>query len=184
MKKSLIYTRSGDKGETSLFGGTRVKKFAKRIKAIGALDELNAVLGLTATKTDPQISKLIEKIQNELFTIGAVLANPDGQEDRQGNTLAINEVWINFLEAKIDEIDSTLQPLQNFILPGGCETASLFHFARTICRRAERKVVKLAEKEKVDPILQKYLNRLSDLLFVLARNENKKKGVKEKEWQK
>ncbi len=170
IKKSLVYTRTGDKGETSLYGGKRIKKTQQRMIAIGTIDELNAILGVAVVKSS--FKKIVEPIQNELFNIGAQLANPD----QVGEVITMTAQKVIGLENQIDELDAKLPPLRNFILPGGSETGSLFHYARTVCRRAEREVLKLAQKEKVESELLRYLNRLSDLLFILARSENNDKN--------
>jgi cob(I)alamin adenosyltransferase len=180
-QKVRIYTKTGDKGETSLFGGKRIKKFDQRIMAIGAIDELNATLGVVASqRLSPKVGKLIEKIQNQLFEIGAELANPDQLK----GAFELGEEKIASLEAAIDNFEVKLPPLKNFILPGGTTAGSLFHLARSTCRRAEREVVSLAEISKVNPNLIKYLNRLSDLLFVLARTVNKAARKTDKIWEK
>lgn len=170
-----IYTKTGDDGETGLFGGGRVPKDDARVRAYGEVDELNAAIGLAAS-IDPQTfdAALLETIQRDLFTIGAQLATPDPA--RLAKALAhsgpIENEEIAALEAAIDRHEATLQPLKAFILPGGTHKAAAFHLARTVCRRAERGVVTLARDSDVSPMIGKYLNRLSDLLFVLARAAN------------
>ncbi|MEE9349059.1 MAG: cob(I)yrinic acid a,c-diamide adenosyltransferase [Flavobacteriaceae bacterium] len=170
-----IYTKTGDKGQTSLFGGTRVKKYNLRIDAYGTVDELNAYIGLIRDQEiDKNTFKNLVKIQGELFTVGAMLATPKDKKtlkngkDRLGIPL-INEADITFLEIEMDVMNESLPTMTNFILPGGHTTVSYCHIARTVCRRAERIVVNLMDQEEVEPITIQYLNRLSDYLFVLAR---------------
>ena len=166
-----IYTKTGDLGETGLFGGRRVPKHHLRIEAYGTVDETNAVLGLAASRcTDPELCDAIRRVQSELFSVGADLATPlDAQSD---HIVRVDEVIIQRLEAEIDVWEEALPELKNFILPGGNESAATLHVTRTICRRAERTVTALAEQEPINPITQRYLNRLSDWLFVLARIAN------------
>ena len=176
--KSKIYTRTGDKGETSLFGGKRVSKTHQRITAIGSIDELNSALGLVQSliRSKP-LKSALEKIQIHLFNIGAELANP-------GSSAEAKAANISFLEQQIDKLDSKLEELRNFILPGGSLPSSQAQFARSIARRAEREVLKLDLKEKVNAETLSYLNRLADFLFVLARYQNRLSGSKEKIWKK
>lgn len=177
-----IYTKTGDGGETGLFGGPRVAKNHPRVEAYGDVDELNAVLGVVRSEGVGQsIDELLAAIQNRLFDLGAELASPD--PDRTG-TRRITAQQIAALEAAIDFHDAGLPPLKNFILPGGARPAALLHLARTVCRRAERRVVALGENEPVSAEIIIYLNRLSDLLFVLARCVNTAAGMKDIEWQK
>ncbi len=167
MKKSTLYTRAGDKGETSLFGGKKVKKTDPRVSLYGTIDELNASLGIAlAFSQDKKTLEILLNIQNELLNLGAEVANP-----RKGR-FAVRENQITNLEKLIDLYDSNLPRLTNFILPSGTQTAAFLHQARTICRRTERQAVALSEEEKLNPNILKYLNRLSDLLFVLARTAN------------
>lgn len=184
MKKSQIYTRRGDSGETSLYGGKRVKKFDPRIKTIGAIDELNASLGLVATQTNEEFTKIVEKIQNQLFVFGAQLANPNSLKNRQGKFVKISQSNVTFLEKQIDRFDIQLKPLREFILPGGSFLASLLHLSRGVCRRAERELAELSSQTEIEPILNQYLNRLSDLLFVLARYQNKLENIEDQPWEK
>ncbi len=164
-----IYTKSGDDGSTGLQGGKRVSKSNIRISAYGTIDELNSSLGLVLSKNiDEDLRSILTKIQNELFIAGSDLSNPDIAISSQKIT---NEMII-FLEKKIDEFESEISPLTNFILPGGNPIASQIHFSRTIARRAERKIVNLSEDEKINPNCQRYVNRLSDLLFVMGRVVN------------
>lgn len=173
--KMKIYTKTGDKGETSLFGGTRVKKFNLRIEAYGTVDELNSYIGLIRDQKIDQITiSTLIKIQNELFTLGAMLATPPDKEKLKSgkNRLQIPKIGeneIKFLENEIDNMNNSLEPMKNFILPGGHSTVSFCHIARCICRRSERITVQLNEQESVNNFILIYLNRLSDYLFVLAR---------------
>lgn len=176
-----IYTRKGDSGETSLFGGQRVSKDALRIEAYGSVDELNSVLGVVrAMKPTDEIDALVRQLQEELFVLGADLATPsDGQNK---NIPRIEQRHIDFLERQIDRMDGQLTPLTTFILPGGSPIGAQLHVARTVCRRAERLTVRLSKKETVNALTVVYLNRLSDLLFVLARYANKIDGANETPW--
>jgi cob(I)alamin adenosyltransferase len=176
-----IYTKTGDKGNTSLFGGKRTTKASPRIETYGTVDELNSGLGI-ARALNPQLDldEIIARLQNDLFVLGADLATPSGT--RSSNVQRIQSDQITYLEETIDRLDSHLQPLSTFVLPGGSQLASQLHLARTICRRAERFVVKLSRKEKVGPLCVIYLNRLSDLLFVMARYANHLEGRQETPW--
>src|SRR4051812_12281799 len=172
-----IYTKTGDDGETGLFGGPRVGKDHPRIEAYGTVDELNAVLGLVRTASPPaEIDSLLARVQNELFDLGAELATPD---PKSRGTNLIDSERIQALEAAIDQFEIGLEPLKTFILPGGTSAAAWLHLARTVCRRAERLVVALSRDshENVSNATVIYLNRLSDLLFVLARAANHLAGV-------
>ena len=176
-----IYTKTGDKGETSLFGGKRVPKDALRIEAYGSVDELNSVIGICrASNPAHQIDSVLEEIQNDLFTLGADLATPLDSPNKQIKRVANDDVMR--LERHIDAIDASLEPLQAFILPGGSRSAAMLHFARTVCRRAERLVVQLGREEQLgeQPVI--YLNRLSDLLFVMARWANALSHTPEVKW--
>jgi cob(I)alamin adenosyltransferase len=176
-----IYTKTGDSGETSLHGGARVKKDILRIEAYGTVDELNSIIGVCrSVNTHPEIDSILNEIQQELFTLGADLSTLD--ETSIKNVQRIQPETVTSLEKIIDRIDPQLTPLRNFILPGGSHPASLLHFARTVCRRAERLVVSVSQKEKVNPLAVVYLNRLSDLLFVLARWSNALHGTQEAPW--
>jgi cob(I)alamin adenosyltransferase len=179
-----IYTQTGDAGETGLFGGDRVAKDHGRVAAYGDVDELNAALGL-ARATDPANLEdaLLEAVQRDLFTLGAELATPD--PGLLGRTLPgspIDDAAVTRLERAIDRLDSTLAPLKQFILPAGSPKAVALHVARTVCRRAERGVVRLAHDTTVSSAILRYLNRLSDLLFVLARAANAHAGVADTPW--
>jgi cob(I)alamin adenosyltransferase len=176
-----IYTTTGDQGETSLFGGRRVPKDALRIEAYGTVDELNSVLGVArAWKPSNEINEILGKLQNDLFTLGADLATP--VEKRTGNVERIQQEHITSIERVIDAVEARLKPLSSFIVPGGSHVAAQLHLARTICRRAERFVVRLSREERVEPSCIVFLNRLSDLLFVLARYANQLDGVNETPW--
>lgn len=161
-----IYTRSGDKGRSSLGDGTRRKKSDVRFETIGNIDEINAYCGLIAVEISPQLQKLIMHIQNDLFDLGADLSVPHGEALRIGAT------QVEYLEQQIDMFNDNLNPLDSFVLPGGTRISALMHIARTVVRRAERSMVLLNEYELVNVNALKYLNRLSDLLFVLCRHLN------------
>lgn len=168
---SRIYTRTGDSGETSLGDGRRVPKDHPRVTAYGEIDELNAVLGLLqANASEQSEADLIRKIQNDLFDVGADLCCPLSEQDR--GRLRIQPQQVSWLEAQIDRLNARLQPLTSFVIPGGKIAAAWCHLARTVCRRAERTVVSLSRQEPINPQVLVYLNRLSDLLFVLARIYN------------
>jgi cob(I)alamin adenosyltransferase len=176
-----IYTKTGDGGATSLFGGARVKKDSLRIASYGSVDELNSVLGICRTCRLPKkADAILDAIQNDLFVLGADLATPQG--NRSKNVLRIEAPSVTGLERHIDELEESLPQLKSFILPGGSEAGATLHFARTVCRRAEREVVALAGEESIGVVPIVYLNRLSDLLFVLARWCNVKAGKKEVKW--
>lgn len=171
-----IYTRSGDRGETGLFGGMRVRKTSLRIEAYGAVDELNALLGVIAAQfEDREMAGMIEKIQNELHTVCADLANADPQSAGP----RVRAEHVQALEECCDELDAELPPLKKFILPGGAPVGALLHYARAVARRVERRVIALAEAEAINSQVVKYLNRLSDLLFLMARAVNHRAGVAE-----
>ncbi len=186
-RKSKLYTRTGDRGETGLFGGRRVRKDSPRVEAYGTIDELNAALGVVATKLrQRKLVATIQSIQNELFNIGAELASerPVRRAKREAAAFVLDDAKVTALEALIDEYDAQVQPLRTFILPGGSEASALLHLARTICRRAERAVVTLAAKEPINDAVLAYLNRLCDLLFALARYVSKADGKRELLWTK
>ncbi len=175
-----IYTKKGDQGSTSLFGGNRVAKSSPRIKAYGAVDELNSVLGLAAAYSlSGKGSEWLKKVQEELFVLGSDLATPPDYKERIER---LGEESIAFLEDAIDQMEKKLEPLKNFILPGGSKQGATLHLARTVCRRAERACVECNEQEEISELAIKYLNRLSDFLFVLARYENKQAGDEEMVW--
>ena len=176
-----IYTKKGDKGETSLLGGTKVNKDNIRLEAYGTVDELNAFIGHIHDQEISQNHKtILLKIQNQLFNLGSILSF-DGKKT-QINLPEITKENIQMLEAEIDKMEEELSPLKDFILPSGHTIASLCHIARTVCRRAERRVVELQAKEKISPNCLEYLNRLSDYLFVLARGILKEKSCREITW--
>ncbi len=170
---SRIYTRSGDGGETGLGDGSRIAKDHPRVEAIGDVDELNAVIGLAiANCPDGPEAAFLRVIQNDLFDLGADLCVPTAETEPASECLRVTAAQVERLEKAIDRLNEPLQPLNSFILPGGTPAAAWLHLARTICRRAERAVVALARSESVNAEMVKYLNRLSDLLFVLARIAN------------
>jgi cob(I)alamin adenosyltransferase len=178
-----IYTKTGDKGETSLFGGKRVKKDNLRIEACGAVDELNSVIGVVRSmRVLREVDKVLEGVQNDLFLLGADLATPVWKVRRWVRETRIRDDHVKANEAIIDRIQAKLPPLRRFILPGGSSPASHLHLARAVCRRAERRLVKLGQREAVNPLTVAYLNRLSDLLFVLARFVNRKAKATEVHW--
>jgi cob(I)alamin adenosyltransferase len=177
-----IYTKTGDSGETSLFDNTRVSKADARVDAYGEVDEVNACLGAArAAGVDDEISALIESLQKDLFALGARLADPSSRIAPRVEKAAITDATVQRLEQAIDRLEETLPPLRRFILPGGSSGGALLHLARTVCRRAERRVIALGAGA-VDPMIIVYLNRLSDLLFVMARAVNRRSGVPETEW--
>ncbi|HEU4723164.1 MAG TPA: cob(I)yrinic acid a,c-diamide adenosyltransferase [Gemmatimonadaceae bacterium] len=179
-----IYTKTGDAGDTGLFGGGRVSKDDPRVEAYGDVDELNAVLGMArAVELMPRIDEVLVPVQRDLFAIGALLATPD--RDRMAQHLhkaRIDEHRIAELEQAIDDAESELEPLRAFILPGGTPKAAALHVARTVCRRAERHVVRLQHDVELPALVVIYMNRLSDLLFTLARLANKRAGAGEVTW--
>lgn len=176
-----IYTKTGDAGETGLFGGTRVSKASGRVAAYGDVDELNSVIGLARlTPIDDERDALLASIQSELFELGAELAARAGKDT---GVPRVGDVEVERLERAIDRAEEELSPLETFILPGGSSTGAHLHLARTVCRRAERAVVALAQGEDVRPEVIRYLNRLSDLLFVLARLANLRAGVADVPWE-
>ena len=178
-----IYTGFGDKGDTALFGGETVKKNHLRVEMYGTLDELNSLIGLLRNKNkDSQINKVLENIQNELFTYGSEIAPPD-ESKRAKFTEHISELHINTLENAIDRFMEKLPELKMFVLPGGSEAACYAHLGRTVCRRAERMLISLANEIEIRNELIVYLNRLSDLLFVIARYENVINGAEDVAWQ-
>lgn len=176
-----IYTKTGDAGETSLYGGQRVLKNIVRVETYGTVDECNAVLGLAAgLMDDPEAKAVVTRIQGELFEVGADLATPL----EQGETVPrVRPEETAQLEAEIDRFEEELEPLRHFILPGGSPGGAMLHQARAVCRRAERHLVTLEASENVNPEVGRYLNRLSDHLFVLARLVNHRAGVPEAIWE-
>lgn len=182
-----IYTKTGDKGETSLYGGTRISKASTRVESYGNIDELNAFIGVAKCQiTDETVLSQLKKIQFDLFTIGSESATPlDKMVLANGKSrlpLMISEKEIEELEQWMDQYEETLEPLQYFILPGGGPAATALHVARTVCRRAERSLVYLNESEEIRPEMIKYLNRLSDYLFVLSRYISKINHQPEEYW--
>ena len=186
-----IYTRSGDSGETSLVGGTRVAKDELRLEVLGTLDELNALLGMARSllagggpEQGSRHAALVDRLQGEVFAVGAELATPSEEERGRFGIAALTEEQILGLEREIDTVEATLPPLQNFILPGGTTAAGALHLARAVCRRVERRAVALGRQDGAaqNPAVLRYLNRLSDLLFVLARAANQAQGVTDVPW--
>jgi cob(I)alamin adenosyltransferase len=176
-----IYTRTGDAGETSLFDGTRVPKHDPRVETYGDVDELNAWLGLARSqRVDPALEDELLHLQRDLFALGAQLADPAHKIAARVTKAAIGDADVTRLEALIDRLETELPPLRRFILAGGTPAGSALHVARAVCRRAERRMVAL--DPAVDPVLLRYINRLSDLLFVMARAVNHRGGVPEVEW--
>jgi cob(I)alamin adenosyltransferase len=176
-----IYTKTGDGGDTGLFGGGRVGKDDVRVEAYGQVDELNAVLGLARSEPMGELDALAQRLQDQLFTVGSILATPAGT--KAAKTIPpMQPEWVTAMEQAIDAFDSELGPLTSFILPGGTRLAALLHLARTVCRRAERRVVPLVRAGKVDPEVVVYLNRLSDLLFTMARVANFRAKVPDVPW--
>ena len=173
VRLSRIYTRGGDQGKTSLGDGRRVAKHAPRIAAYGTVDEANAAVGLARLHTEGEADRMLARIQNDLFDLGADLCTPEGAE-RHGQALRISAAQVARLEAEIDAMNAELAPLDSFVLPGGRPAAAYLHLARTVVRRAERLITELASRESVNPEAVKYVNRLSDHLFVLGRHLNDK----------
>jgi cob(I)alamin adenosyltransferase len=168
-----IYTKTGDTGETGLYGGERILKSSLRINAYGTVDELNAFIGLAITEVrDANVNKLLEKIQNQLFVVGSDLSAPDNEKSKKNKVPRVTSEFYLEAEIAIDNFEDKLKELKNFILPGGSKAAAHLHVCRTICRRAERLVVELKGNNNIGENIIIYLNRLSDLFFVLARYEN------------
>ena len=179
-----IYTKTGDGGETALFGGKRVPKDNLRVTAYGDVDELNSVIGVVlATPPYDVESELLGEVQKDLFAIGGQLASPDPNKVAKALAKAVvPEGRVSAFEAAIDRADTELEPIKAFVLPAGTPKAAALHVARTVCRRAERAVVALNREHPVDPVILVYLNRLSDLLFTLARLANRKAGIADRTW--
>ena len=178
-----IYTKTGDSGETSLGDGSRVPKTHPRITAYGGVDELNSLLGVALTVEMPQaLGDQIGQIQNDLFDVGADLCVPESDPPPERQPLRVTEAQVARLEQWIDDVNERLQPLESFILPGGSPAAAHLHHARTVCRRVEAGVVALSQIEPINPQVVMYLNRLSDLLFVLARDCNRQ-GANDRLWE-
>jgi cob(I)alamin adenosyltransferase len=179
-----IYTRRGDAGETDLFGGVRVAKDDLRVEAYGAVDELSACLGVAAAASvHDDLRGLVEGLQETLFDLGAYLATPEAERRERSGLRAPQADDVEALEARIDAFEAELEPLRRFVLPGGAAPAAAFHVARTVCRRAERALVALHRREPLEAGALRFVNRLSDLLFVVARVENRRAGVADVEWQ-
>jgi cob(I)alamin adenosyltransferase len=179
-----IYTRTGDKGETGLFGGTRVSKDHLRLQAYGTLDELNSVLGVLRLKVSPGTAAegILQQIQRDLFGLGALLATPEDQAAKLDARMTKPTWSLEAMEQDIDRLTALSGPMRAFVLPGGNEGSAYAHWARTVCRRAEREIVTLAAEQEVKPLVLTYVNRLSDWLFALARAENAANGVPDVEW--
>jgi cob(I)alamin adenosyltransferase len=183
--KSMLYTRTGDAGTTALFGGKRVSKDDPRVEAYGTVDELNSVIGVAVSvMRRRKLITALQGVQNELFNIGSELASASAKRADVAALFTDAEGKIAALEALTDEYDGKLPTLRTFILPGGSRAGALLHLCRTVCRRAERSVVTLGRTEKVSPAIVAYLNRLSDLLFALARYENRAAKKPESVWRK
>lgn len=176
-----IYTKTGDKGTTALFGGKRVSKADLRIETYGTIDELNSYIGLVRDQeVNTKRKKILVEIQDRLFTVGSILATEP--ENAKVKVPALIEGDITFLEKEIDAMEVQLPPMKSFVLPGGHQSVSFCHVARTVCRRAERLVIALDSQEKVDALIIQYLNRLSDFLFVLSRKMSSELGAEETPW--
>ncbi len=180
MKLTRIYTGGGDKGETSLGDGSRVAKHEPRVAAYGTVDEANACIGLARLHCGGEVDAILARVQNDLFDLGADLCRPEKQDDKK-TALRITDGQVARLEAEIDRINADLSPLESFVLPGGTPGAAYLHLARTVARRAEREATALSTREAVNAEALRYLNRLSDLLFVLARHVNEG-GAKDVLW--
>jgi cob(I)alamin adenosyltransferase len=177
-----LYTRTGDGGETALFDGRRVSKADLRVEAYGDIDELNAALGVAlAAGAPPDVTAMLEAIERDLFAVGGSLADPGHRVAERVGKMTVGQEDVSRLEQWIDRLETGLPPLRQFILPGGSTPGAALHLARTICRRAERRVVALGAGD-VDPVLLAYVNRLSDFLFVAARTVNHRAGVDELKW--
>jgi cob(I)alamin adenosyltransferase len=177
-----VYTRAGDTGQTGLIDGSRVPKDDLRVAAYGEVDELNAVLGLARNQAAAGEADLLLRLQKDLFALGAQLADPTAAIGQRKAKAALTPAHVALLESTIDAREAQMPPLKTFLLPGGTALGALFHLARTVCRRAERAVVALDRRHHVDPLALTFLNRLSDLLFILARHENLRAGRAEEPW--
>ncbi|GMU39367.1 MAG: ATP--cob(I)alamin adenosyltransferase [Chloroflexota bacterium] len=186
MSPAHVYTRSGDDGQTGLFGGPRVAKDDSRLDAYGTVDELNAVIGVAvAAVQDADLPRWLRIVQSDLFDIGGELATPGIEERIRGGQPVgprVTDEDVAKLEGWIDTLDEEIEPLQHFILPGGTPAAGYLHHALTVCRRAERRVLTFARDEDVSPAVVRYLNRLSDALFTMARAVNARTGITEPQW--
>ena len=179
-----IYTKTGDKGDTGLFGGERVSKNSPRLNAYGTIDELNSFIGLAITEVKgEEVKSLLNKIQNQLFTVGSDLATPETEKNNKLNITRTPESFHLEIENEIDKYEAKLEPLKNFILPGGSKSAALLHVCRTVARRAEREVVALNSTVKIDGNIIIFLNRISDLFFVLSRYENYVSKIPDTIWE-
>jgi cob(I)alamin adenosyltransferase len=182
MRITKVYTRKGDDGTTGLGGGQRVPKDSLRVRAYGAVDELNSAIGMAlAHSLSPRVAEALRAIQNELFHLGSDLCFVEEDKARY-RVPQIEPRHVEKMESTIDALNAVVGPLENFILPGGSIAASTLHLARTICRRAERDAISLAHEDSLGPFVIPYLNRLSDALFVMARYENHSRGVAEPQW--
>lgn len=182
MEEFKIYTKTGDDGTTGLVGGSRVKKYDLRLESYGTIDELNAQIGIIRSfEMENELKEILIKIQHQLFNIGSRLASDEKGEEYTAK-LAVQEADILLLENSIDKMNEELEELRHFILPGGELAVAHCHVARTVCRRAERRIVEFSETWNVNPTLIKYVNRLSDFLFILARKLAKNSGLKETPW--
>lgn len=178
-----IYTKTGDAGETGLRGGARVRKNSLRVEAYGEVDELNASLGVAAAVlADPRLVTVLADVQRDLLAVGAQLADVRKDKTTGAAKAAVQDDRVTALERAIDSAAGELKPLRTFILPGGCEAGARLHLARTVCRRAERRIAALSAQEDVPAVVLAYMNRLSDLLFVLARLINQRAGTEEIPW--
>jgi len=179
-----VYTRRGDGGQTDLFGGPRVSKDHLRVEAYGAVDEVNAAVGAAAAASSHEdLRALLREVQANLFEMGGTLATPDAERRTKSAVPALDAADVEALEHAIDRLEKELAPLRRFVLPGGTQAAAAFHLARTVCRRGERRCVALHHEEPLDAVNLGYLNRLSDLLFVMARIENHRAGLGDVEWE-
>ncbi len=184
-----VYTRSGDKGTTALVGGARVPKDSRRVECYGAIDELNSVLGLVrafnreepASPARERLEAILKRLQNELFDLGGQLATP-AQAEYEG-MFRVGEGDVRALEQLVDECQKDLQPLRSFVLPGGGQVSGLLHLARTVCRRAEREILRLSREEEIGDFVLPYINRLGDLLFALSRSVGMQRGEDEHLWE-
>ena len=179
-----LYTRTGDDGSSGLFGGDRVSKSHLRLGAYGTLDELNSIMGLLRLHATPACAEetTLQRIQQDLFVLGAILATPASRQELLGSRMSRPTWDLADMEADIDRLTGLAPPMTTFVLPGGTAASAHAHLARTVCRRAEREVVALTHEESMDPVVLTYLNRLSDWLFALARAENATTGVADIQW--